>query len=453
METFIPPESVAKQARQALRWKEKGLDKGAGTPVGWARARQLADRKPVSLKTIRRIYSYLSRHAVDKQGKDFYNNRNPSKGRVMFAAWGSDAAFKWVKSILNKEDKKKEIASQESAKSIPENEALWQDCIKKAKEKFEIWPSRYATYYASNLYKEAGGKWKEGNEESLFPKPKLPENLSKSSWRRKLDNWAKEKGYKAIGKGQYGTVYYSEKNPNYVVKVFSDESYKVWYKIAKENQDNPHVPKFRGFPVKLVDGLWAVRIEKLSSLTSEDIRKISFIADWVAFHAKNSYGIATANLRSMIISPSKVDLIRKNYITDDLEQLLLDILLELSFYDNQAKYVIDLHSGNFMKRGETLVLIDPLAPLISKLRKSYGLKKPKYSNLDIFEKFRNSEQSESYKSFQEDEISNSLYDKRQSFTNDKSVKKVLIGSSKGPEFEVLYCETSRMFIPRFKDIK
>jgi hypothetical protein len=109
-ETFIPPESVAKQARIALRWKEKGLAKGAGTRVGWTRARQLADRKPVSLDTIKRIYSYLSRHEVDKKGKDFYNKLKPSKGKISYLNWGGDPAMKWVKSILNKIESKKEVA-------------------------------------------------------------------------------------------------------------------------------------------------------------------------------------------------------------------------------------------------------------------------------------------------------------------------------------------------------
>ena len=89
MKTYIPTQVIANKAKKALAWKEQGLTKGAGTPVGWTRARQLASRKPISLDIVKRMFSYLSRHEVDKKGKDFNNNEKPSKGRVMWCVAGS----------------------------------------------------------------------------------------------------------------------------------------------------------------------------------------------------------------------------------------------------------------------------------------------------------------------------------------------------------------------------
>ena len=56
-----------------------------------------------SLSTVKRMYSYFSRHEVDKKGKDWGNQANPSNGYIMWLAWGGDAGFSWSRKIVNKE--------------------------------------------------------------------------------------------------------------------------------------------------------------------------------------------------------------------------------------------------------------------------------------------------------------------------------------------------------------
>jgi hypothetical protein len=106
-ETYKPTEGMATAAKRALRWREEGKAKGAGTAVGWTRANQLAKRENLSLDTVKRMYSYFSRHEVDKKGKDFYNTSNPSKGRVMWDAWGGDGGFSWSRKIVRQNEAKK----------------------------------------------------------------------------------------------------------------------------------------------------------------------------------------------------------------------------------------------------------------------------------------------------------------------------------------------------------
>ena len=53
------------------RLKEQGKAKGAGTAVGWTRAGQLARGETLSLSTVKRMYSFFSRHAVDKKATGF----------------------------------------------------------------------------------------------------------------------------------------------------------------------------------------------------------------------------------------------------------------------------------------------------------------------------------------------------------------------------------------------
>jgi hypothetical protein len=107
-ETYTPTAGMKAAARRALRWKEEGKAKGAGTPVGWGRATDIVAGRGLSLDTVKRMYSFFSRHEVDKKGKDFYNSSNPSNGRIMWDAWGGDAGFSWSRSIVEREKKKAE---------------------------------------------------------------------------------------------------------------------------------------------------------------------------------------------------------------------------------------------------------------------------------------------------------------------------------------------------------
>lgn len=96
-EGFIPPVEVAQAARQGLLLKEK-FNRG-GTEVGWARAEQLKERRVVSKGEIKKIVSYFARHEVDKQGKNFGNLENPSKGYIAWLLWGGDAGREWAQGI------------------------------------------------------------------------------------------------------------------------------------------------------------------------------------------------------------------------------------------------------------------------------------------------------------------------------------------------------------------
>lgn len=112
-EGYKPTAGMKSAAKRAIRWKEQGKAKGAGTMVGWTRAGQLARGETLSLSTVKRMYSFFSRHEVDKKGKDFYNTSNPSNGRIMWDAWGGDAGFSWSRKIVNKEKNMKKSYVQE----------------------------------------------------------------------------------------------------------------------------------------------------------------------------------------------------------------------------------------------------------------------------------------------------------------------------------------------------
>lgn len=106
-ETYTPTAGMKAAAARAIRWKEQGKATGAGTPVGWGRARDIVAGRSMSISVVRRMYSFFSRHEVDKKGKDFNNTSNPSNGRIMWDAWGGDAGFSWSRAIVEREKAKK----------------------------------------------------------------------------------------------------------------------------------------------------------------------------------------------------------------------------------------------------------------------------------------------------------------------------------------------------------
>jgi len=94
-----PTESMASNARRGLELRRK-FGRG-GTAVGVARARDLANRKELSPGTVLRMYSFFSRHEVDKQGKDWNNSERPSNGKIAWLLWGGDSGYAWAKSKRN----------------------------------------------------------------------------------------------------------------------------------------------------------------------------------------------------------------------------------------------------------------------------------------------------------------------------------------------------------------
>ena len=99
-DSFVPPLAVSKEATLGLELRKK-FGRG-GTMVGVARARDLKNRRRLSRKTIIRMYSYFSRHNVDKQGKDFFNEIKPSNGKIAWLLWGGDSGARWCYEVYKK---------------------------------------------------------------------------------------------------------------------------------------------------------------------------------------------------------------------------------------------------------------------------------------------------------------------------------------------------------------
>ena len=101
-DTYVPTKEMQEEAKRALKWKAEG--KKGGTRVGLARANQLAKRENLTLETVRRMYSFFSRHQVNKKSEGFEPSEKgyPNPARVAWGLWGGDAGFTWSENIWNK---------------------------------------------------------------------------------------------------------------------------------------------------------------------------------------------------------------------------------------------------------------------------------------------------------------------------------------------------------------
>ena len=101
---FTPPEGAREEAQKGLDWR-KEFGRG-GTPVGWARARDIANGEDLSPDTINRMVSYFARHEVDKQGEGWSPGEKgfPSAGRIAWALWGGDAGKSWSAKVKRQMD-------------------------------------------------------------------------------------------------------------------------------------------------------------------------------------------------------------------------------------------------------------------------------------------------------------------------------------------------------------
>lgn len=108
---YKPTDGMKTEAQRGLDWREE-YGRG-GTEIGIGRARDIVAGRQLSEDVVKRMYSFFSRHEVDKQAEGFRPGEEgyPSNGRIAWALWGGDAGFSWSK------DK---VKSMEENRAAPE---------------------------------------------------------------------------------------------------------------------------------------------------------------------------------------------------------------------------------------------------------------------------------------------------------------------------------------------
>lgn len=105
------PDAVKNNAKRGIELNEK-IGNRCATQVGKVRAQQLAQGNPISLETIKRMYSYLSRAG------EFYDESDTSAcGTVSYLLWGGLAGLRWAKSKLRELGELEELETSVSIAS------------------------------------------------------------------------------------------------------------------------------------------------------------------------------------------------------------------------------------------------------------------------------------------------------------------------------------------------
>ena len=99
------PESASNNAKRMIEYRDKyGRDKvSGGTIVGWRRAQQLANREAISFDTIKRVFSFLSRHKENAKVNPKYKDEPwRDNGYVAYNLWGGASMLTWSERIVEK---------------------------------------------------------------------------------------------------------------------------------------------------------------------------------------------------------------------------------------------------------------------------------------------------------------------------------------------------------------
>lgn len=157
-----------------------------------------------------------------------------------------------------------------------------------------------------------------------------------------------DKGFDQLGHGVFATVF---SHPSYplILKVFrQDDGYMKWLNFVNANQGNIHLPQLRG-KVTNIKGteFYFIRMEKLKSardtLNVKDKNKLVFALEDLGFIDNKQLVNRLAQITSVKINYDNISVINDflSFIPDNMIQ--------------------DVSIDNFMMRGNTPVILDPLA--------------------------------------------------------------------------------------------
>jgi hypothetical protein len=160
--------------------------------------------------------------------------------------------------------------------------------------------------------------------------------------------------------GAFSNIY-EKPGVDYILKIYAsiDTAYEQFIHMVKQNP-NPHFPRIIGSPIKVlkndVVGYNAVRLEKLTPWWGK-IENIGVKIDLIKTYINGRDDIWPDKINNFAWDRFVT---AKNYMTIHPELgTAVDLIMELM---SRPKIRLDLHGDNVMMRGDTLVIIDPVAP-------------------------------------------------------------------------------------------
>jgi len=166
-----------------------------------------------------------------------------------------------------------------------------------------------------------------------------------------VDQILSNAGYYRVGKGEFGEVFRKEGRSD-VLKIFKtkDRAYKDFVLYCKSNP-NRWLPVFKGNILRVNDDYNAIRMEILKPIDkdvgSDDRMKHGSMRHYL-------WRLKDPSLWQDDDNDEIIEFVKRN---EDLKNTLEDIA-DIAISNG---YILDLHKENIMKRGNQLVIADPLA--------------------------------------------------------------------------------------------
>tara|TARA_R100000231_G_scaffold104750_1_gene77649 strand:+ start:4282 stop:6918 length:2637 start_codon:yes stop_codon:yes gene_type:complete len=172
--SYKPTDGMITEATKGLEWRsEHGR---GGTEVGIARARDIKNGKNLSESTVKRMFSFFSRHEVDKKAEGFRPGEDgyPSNGRIAWALWGGDAGFSWSRKIVNSLDDERSYEDSRYEVSSAVRKGLEKKASDHNKKVGDTASKRTSTRTLIAVFRRGIGAYKT-NPQSVRPSVKSPE--------------------------------------------------------------------------------------------------------------------------------------------------------------------------------------------------------------------------------------------------------------------------------------
>ena len=231
--------------------------------------------------------------------------------------------------------------SEIAEKNIPNNPQLWGKAKAEASKRYKK-HSAYKMAWASRWYKNKKGTWKTVSEsiEDMITE------ISRPNFREDAVDLLTSKGYEQLGSGTFANVFQRKSRPNEVIKLFgtNDDAYESYINFIMKHQDNPHFPKVIGKPMMITPDYYAVKLEKLEP-----------------YDRKRDGLDLIRNIDQYLDGPFS-STSRKESFEEYLDAFpkFKEALDLLKTHKYKSSHGWDIHAGNVMWRGNTIVLTDPL---------------------------------------------------------------------------------------------
>jgi hypothetical protein len=166
------------------------------------------------------------------------------------------------------------------------------------------------------------------------------------------------KGFETINNGSFGVVF-TKPGLDYVIKVFkNDPGYLHFIDYCQKNKGNKHLPTFRGKLIKIDEKHFIARVERLSTANKFQAIVLSVLAK-APLKAEDFDNFIEEVIENATKQRRTAHVEAANRVEAYINTQRGILKTRENVINGRGSFNLDLHAGNFMFRGDTIVIVDP----------------------------------------------------------------------------------------------